>query len=130
MSKAIRIYRKSSADEAVAKMSKADRDAFLARVEAVSRVPRPDVLAHFLPSGSGRSAFHRQEAISPALAANRAVRVLDHADKGWTVPAGNLGRVGAPTASAAQSVLLWLKLHVVSAGLCSADELCVVVEDV
>ena len=124
----IRIYRKESAAKPVTKLAKATADEIRHRTSVLARVQRPDLLDHFMPTGNAKSAFHRQPAISPSLAKNRGERILDHADKGWTLPESCLGRAGVADASQAQSVLLWIKKHIVEAGLADEAEICVVVE--
>jgi len=131
----IRIYRKQSGAEPVSKMSKAKRDAVAAKVSAYSRVDRPELLAFFMPSGSGKSEFHKLPALAPQIIDNRPLRITEHSGLGWTVPVSNLGRkaqtdpeAAQNDASTAQSVLLWLKKHAAENGLCDASEISVVVE--
>jgi hypothetical protein len=131
----IKVYRKECGAKPVNKLSKSEADKVRATVAAYSRVDRPELLDFFMPTGKGKSAFHRLPALSPQVIDNRPLRLVEHADAGWVVPVSNLGRKAQsdPDAaqndqSTAQSVLLWLKKHAAANGLCDPAELSVVVE--
>lgn len=116
----IRIYRKVAGTKG-RKPTKAQRAAVEERVATFARVQRPALLEFFL---SGE--FTKLPALSPSVIDNRARRVTDHADAGWTVPTDSLGRKGVADASQAQSILLWIKKNL--SDVVNPDEVSVVVE--
>ena len=130
---ALVIYRKATDAAAPARLKVAAAREQRAEIDARCRVARDAVLDHFQPSPQGRSAFHRQPALSSVVIDNPLRRIADHPDAGWIVPADCLGR--APKtgerdwASSSQSLLLWIKQTVVAAGWAEAGEISVVVED-
>jgi hypothetical protein len=129
---ALVIYRKATDAAAPTRLKVSAAREQRAAIDARSRVNRDAVLDHFQPSPQGRSAFHRQTALSSVIVDNPLLRIADHADAGWIVPDDCLGR--APKsgerdwASTSQSLLLWIKQTVVAAGWCDAGEISVVVE--
>ncbi len=123
----IRVYRKVTSADLPA-LRKSDVEIARKRIEALSRVDRPGLLEHFIPSPR-KSPFHRQPALLASLIDNPAMRRLEHLEDGWLVPADSLGRSGTADRSQAQSIVLWLKKHIVGNGLALADEIAVVIEE-
>lgn len=124
---AVKIYRKESVNKPVSKMAKGKTDEAIRIIGLRSRVSRPSLLAFFTPRPNGKSEFHSMTAIPASIIDNRAERIINHSDKGWVIPSDSLGRPG--TANPSDSILLWIKQHIVGAGFCSADEVSIVVED-
>jgi len=120
-----------------ASMLKADRADTTEAIYGSARVRRPGFVAHFLPTGKGKSQFARQEAVTHAelVALGTAIKAGKLAKshkatlaKGWVVPADSLGRASAlaksdgPDNSTGQSLLLWAKQRVAPTGLCAGDD--------
>lgn len=125
----IKVYRKDSTSKPVAKLAANKRNEIERIIGIRARVQRPSLLAHFMPASNGKSSFHRQDSLPAAVIDNRPERIINHSDKGWVIPSDSLGRKGNADASQAQSILLWVKQHIVANGLASADEISIVVED-
>ena len=83
--------------------TKAQKDEGDRALDLIARVRRPELEA-FL-----RTDFYGLPALSPKVIDNRGLRLLKHADDGWAVPVGSLGRAGRADRAAAQSILLWIK---------------------
>ncbi len=130
---ALVIYRKATDAPAPSRLKASEAREKRAEIDARCRVNRNAVLDHFQPSPQGRSAFHRQPALSSVVIDNPHRRMADHPDAGWIVPDDCLGRPPKSGerdwASSAQSLLLWIKQTVVAAGWCEAGEISVVVEE-
>jgi hypothetical protein len=123
----VKIYRKSSG-MARPKATKADHERFARMIETRAiRVERDSLAGFFIPAKVGTiSPFYKLPELSPSLVANRAARIMDHADAGWIVPLDSLGRGRTADASTAQSILLWIKKNL--SAFVNADDVSVVVE--
>lgn len=105
-----------------AKTAQATRE----KVATFARVQRPSLLEFLL------DAFYRLPKLPQAIIDSPVIRVTEHKDDGWTVPADSLGRKGTAVLddeksarSAAESIRLWMAKNVPTA---DTDKMAVVVE--
>ncbi len=126
MAARILVYRKTGSSSRPV-VRKADVEQIRRKVSIIARVQREGLLEHFIPAPKV-SPFHRQPSLLASLIDNPALRRLEHEADGWLVPADSLGRKGEADRSQAQSIVLWLKKHVVDNGLANEDEISVVYE--
>lgn len=105
-----------------AKTAQATRE----KVAIFARVQRPSLL-EFLLDG-----FYRLPKLPQAIIDSPVIRVTEHAEAGWTIPADSLGRKGGTVLadeksarSAAESIRLWVAKNVPTA---DHDRMAVVVE--
>lgn len=123
----IRIYRKESVYERP-KLNKDEVEAIRKRIALFARQERPSLLEHFIPTGKV-SDFYRQSELPGSVIDNRPLRITEHSGDGWTVPSDSLGRKGEASPSQAQSILLWIKQHIVGNGLANDGEVAVICEN-
>jgi hypothetical protein len=97
----IAIFRKEAEVKYAPRASATALAPVLAMLAAVCRVQRPELVAHFLPTGKGRSGFARQDSVTRSelhhLADCRRAGVLTPEAtatlaKAWIVPESELGR--------------------------------------
>ncbi len=120
----LKIYRKESG-YLPPKFTKSERADIAKRIDALSRVDRPGITELFL---SGQ--FYKLPAVESAIVNNPPLRRLDYGEACYSIPESDLGKAGqsGDEAKTAQSIVLWVKKHIVQNGLCNEGEFSVVMD--
>ncbi len=120
----LRIYRKESGYLSP-KLSASERKEIAHRISVLSRVDRPGITELFLSGG-----FYKLPEVASNIVNNPPLRRLDHLADGYLIPDEDLGKAGqnGDEAKTAQSIVLWIKKHIVANGLCNEGEFSVVMD--